>query len=239
MQESGDFELDGVTFPAAEIALEFLDPADEGEDGGAMFPTGQLVDELDVPGLGRVRATLINAGVPMVFVEAAALGYDGTELQGAITEDKVALAKLEAIRAQGAVRMGLVADAAAAAKRPLTPKVAFVAPPRDYVSSSGKPGKAADIDLLARAMSMGKLHHAMMGTASVAIATAGCVPGTLVNLAAGGGEREAVRFGHPSGTLRVGSKAQQVNGQWTVTKAIMSRSARVLMEGRVHVPFAG
>ena len=236
VQESGDFELDGVTFPAAEIALEFLDPADEGEDGGAMFPTGQLVDELEVPGLGRVRATLINAGVPMVFVEAATLGYDGTELQPAINEDKAALARLEAIRAAGAVRMGLIDDVAQAAARPLTPKVAFVAPPKDYVASSGKPVAAADIALLARAISMGKLHHAMMGTASVAIATAAAVPGTLVNAAAGGGTRDVVRFGHPSGTLRVGADVRQVDGQWVATKAVMSRSARVLMEGAVRVP---
>ena len=236
VRESGDFELDGVTFPAAEIALEFLDPADEGEDGGAMFPTGQLVDELEVPGLGRVRATLINAGVPMVFVEAATLGYDGTELQPAINEDKAALARLEAIRAAGAVRMGLIDDVAQAAARPLTPKVAFVAPPKDYVASSGKPVAAADIALLARAISMGKLHHAMMGTASVAIATAAAVPGTLVNAAAGGGTRDVVRFGHPSGTLRVGADVRQVDGQWVATKAVMSRSARVLMEGEVRVP---
>ncbi len=236
VQETGDFELDGVTFPAAEIALEFLDPADEGEDGGAMFPTGNFVDELDIPGVGTFKATLINAGVPVVFVDAVALGYDGTELQPAINEDKAALAKLEAIRAAGAVRIGLISDASQAAARPLTPKVAFVAPSKDYVSSSGKHVRAADIDLLARAISMGKLHHAMMGTASVAIATAAAVPGTLVNIAAGGGTREAVRFGHPSGTLRVGADVKQVDGQWVATKAVMSRSARVLMEGFVRVP---
>ncbi|TDK25098.1 2-methylaconitate cis-trans isomerase PrpF [Luteimonas aestuarii] len=237
VQETGDFELDGVTFPAAEVQLEFIDPADDGEgEGGAMFPTGNLVDELDVPGVGTFKATLINAGVPVVFVDATALGYDGTELQGAINEDANALGTLEAIRAHGAVRMGLVADVAAAAKRPLTPKVAFVAPPKDYVSSSGKPVAAANIDLLARAMSMGKLHHAMMGTASVAIATAAAVPGTLVNAAAGGGTREVLVFGHPSGTLRVGADVAQVDGKWAVTKAVMSRSARVLMEGAVRVP---
>jgi len=238
VQETGDFELDGVTFPAAEIQLEFLDPADEGEGdaGGAMFPTGNLVDMLEVPGAGSFNVTLINAGVPTVFVEAAVLGYDGTELQDAINEDKAALAKLEAIRAHGAVRMGLIDDVSQAAKRPLTPKVAFVAPPKDYVSSSGKPVRAADVDLLARAISMGKLHHAMMGTASVAIAAAAAVPGTLVNKAAGGGTRDVVVFGHPSGTLRVGAEATQVQGAWTVAKAIMSRSARVLMEGKVRVP---
>ncbi|AWV08535.1 2-methylaconitate cis-trans isomerase PrpF [Marilutibacter maris] len=236
VQETGDFELDGVTFPAAEIALEFLDPADEGEDGGAMFPTGHVVDELDVAGVGGFRATLINAGVPMVFLEAAALGYDGTELQPAINEDAAALARLEAIRAEAAVRMGLIADVAEAARRPLTPKIAFVAPAKDYVSSSGKPVRAADIDLLARAISMGKLHHAMMGTASVAIATAAAVPGTVVHAAAGGDNRDAVRFGHPSGTMRVGAEVKQVDGQWVATKAVMSRSARVLMEGRVRVP---
>lgn len=238
VQETGDFELDGVTFPAAEVQLEFIDPADEGEGdgGGAMFPTGHLVDDLEVPGVGVFKATMINAGVPVVFVEAAALGYDGTELQGAINEDNAALARLEAIRAHAAVRMGLVADVAAAAKRPLTPKVAFVAPPKDYLSSSGKPVHATGIDLLARAMSMGKLHHAMMGTASVAIAAAAAVPGTVVNAAAGGGTREVVVFGHPSGTLRVGAELRQVDGQWSATKAIMSRSARVLMEGAVRVP---
>jgi len=238
VQETGDFELDGVTFPAAEVQLEFIDPADEGEGegGGAMFPTGNLVDDLEVPGVGVFKATMINAGVPVVFVEAAALGYDGTELQGAINEDKAALAKLEAIRAHGAVRMGLVDDVAKAAARPLTPKVAFVASPKDYLSSSGKPVRAADIDLLARAMSMGKLHHAMMGTASVAIAAAAAVPGTVVNAAAGGGSREVVVFGHPSGTLRVGAELKQTDGQWSATRAIMSRSARVLMEGTVRVP---
>ncbi|MEG0068104.1 MAG: PrpF domain-containing protein, partial [Pseudomonas sp.] len=205
---------DGVTFPAAEIALEFLDPADEGEDGGAMFPTGNLVDELDVPGVGTFKATLINAGVPTIFVNAAALGYDGSELQPAINEDKAALAKLEAIRATGAVRRGLINDVSQAAARPLTPKIAFVAPSKDYVSSSGKQIHAADIDLLARAISMGKLHHAMMGTASVAIASAAAVPGTLVNAAAAGGTRDVVRFGHPSGTLRVGADVKQIDGQW-------------------------
>lgn len=238
VQETGDFELDGVTFPAAEVQLEFIDPADEGDGdgGGAMFPTGNLVDDLEVPGMGVFKATMINAGVPMVFVDAAALGYDGTELQGAINEDKAALAKLEAIRTHGAIRMGLVDSVEAAAKRPLTPKVAFIAPPKDYVSSSGKPVKAGDIDLLARAMSMGKLHHAMMGTASVAIATAAAVPGTVVNVAAGGGTREVLVFGHPSGTLRVGADVKQVDGRWVVTKAVMSRSARVLMEGTVRIP---
>jgi len=236
VQETGDFELDGVTFPAAEIALEFLDPADEGEDGGAMFPTGNLIDDLEVANVGTFKATLINAGVPMVFVEASALGRDGTELQAAINEDPALLATLEAIRAAGAVRMGLIRDVAEAARRPLTPKVAFVAPSKDYVSSSGKHVRATDIDLLARAISMGKLHHAMMGTASVAIATAAAVPGTLVNAAAGGGTRGVVRFGHPSGTLRVGADVKHVDGQWIATRAVMSRSARVLMEGAVRVP---
>jgi len=239
VQETGDFELDGVTFPAAEVALEFLDPADEGAEGGAMFPTGNVVDTLEVPGIGSFRATMINAGIPTIFLDAAALGYTGTELQDAINGDPAALAKFETIRAHGALRMGLIQHVDEAAKRQHTPKVAFVAPPRDYTASSGKPVAAGDIDLLVRAMSMGKLHHAMMGTAAVAIGTAAAVPGTLVNLAAGGGERAAVRFGHPSGTLRVGAQARQVDGHWTVTKAVMSRSARVLMEGWVRVPGDG
>ncbi len=236
VQETGGFELDGVTFPAAEIPLEFIDPADEGEDGGAMFPTGNLIDDLDVPGVGTFRATLINAGIPTIFLDAAALGYTGTELQGAINGDAQALARFEAIRAHGAVRMGLIERVEQAATRQHTPKIAFVAPPADYMASSGKRIAAADIDLLARALSMGKLHHAMMGTAAVAIGTAASIPGTLVNQAAGGGARETVRFGHPSGTLRVGAEVREVNGQWTVTKAIMSRSARILMEGWVRVP---
>ena len=236
VQETGDFELDGVTFPAAEIQLEFLDPADEGEDGGAMFPTGNLVDDLEVPIVGTFKATMINAGIPTIFVNAADIGYTGTELQEAINGDAKALERFETIRAYGAVKMGLIKDISEAAKRQHTPKIAFVAPPADYTSSSGKVVKASDIDLLVRALSMGKLHHAMMGTAAVAIGTAAAVPGTLVNIAAGGGEKSTVRFGHPSGTLRVGAEAKQVDGQWTVTKAIMSRSARTLMSGWVHVP---
>jgi probable AcnD-accessory protein PrpF len=237
VQETGDFELDGVTFPAAEVALEFLDPAAEEEGaGGAMFPTGNLVDDLEVPGVGTLKVTLINAGIPTIFVDAEAIGYRGTELQDAINSDPQALAKFEAIRAHGALRMGLIKHLEESATRQHTPKVAFVAKPADYVASSGKHIGAGDVDLLVRAMSMGKLHHAMMGTAAVAIGTAAAISGTLVNLAAGGGAREAVRFGHPSGTLRVGAQAQQVDGEWRVAKAIMSRSARVLMEGWVRVP---
>ncbi|MEZ1316845.1 2-methylaconitate cis-trans isomerase PrpF [Pseudomonas fluorescens] len=237
VQETGDFELDGVTFPAAEVQVEFLDPAAEEEGGGgSMFPTGNLVDDLEVPGVGTFKATLINAGIPTIFVNAADIGYTGTELQGAINGDSKALQMFETIRAYGAVRMGLIDNVDEAAKRQHTPKVAFVARPADYVASSGKAVAAADVDLLVRALSMGKLHHAMMGTAAVAIGTAAAISGTLVNLAAGGIERNAVRFGHPSGTLRVGAEASQVNGEWTVKKAIMSRSARVLMEGFVRVP---
>ena len=234
VQETGDFELDGVTFPAAEIVLEFIDPADDGE--GALFPTGNLVDDLDVPGVGTLKVTMINAGIPTIFINAADVGCTGSELQPAINDDAARLAMFEAIRAHGAVRMGLIGDVSQAATRQHTPKVAFVAPPAAYISSAGKQVNASDIDVCVRAMSMGKLHHAMMGTASVAIATAAAIPGTLVNLAAGGGQRDAVCFGHPSGTLRVGAAATQVDGQWQVTKAVMSRSARVLMEGAVRVP---
>ncbi|GBG03722.1 putative methylaconitate Delta-isomerase PrpF [Azospira sp. I13] len=242
VQETGDFELDGVTFPAAEIVLEFMDPADEGEGdgGGSMFPTGNLVDDLDVPESlvagGKLKVTLINAGIPTIFVNAADIGYRGTELQDVINGDAKALAGFETLRAIGALKMGLIKKIEDAAKRQHTPKIAFVSSPIDYVSSSGKTIKAGDVDLLVRALSMGKLHHAMMGTAAVAIGTAAAVPGTLVNLAAGGGERQSVRFGHPSGTLRVGAEARLVDGQWTVTKAVMSRSARILMEGWVRVP---
>ncbi len=237
VQETGDFELDGVTFPAAEVQLEFMDPAaDEEGAGGSMFPTGNLVDDLDVPGVGTLKVTMINAGIPTIFVNAAEIGYTGTELQDDINGDAKALAMFETIRAHGALRMGLIKHLDEAAKRQHTPKVAFVAKPADYVSSSGKAVASHEVDLLVRALSMGKLHHAMMGTAAVAIGTAAAIPGTLVNLAAGGGNLDAVRFGHPSGTLRVGAQANQVAGQWIVTKAIMSRSARVLMEGCIRVP---
>ena len=237
VQETGDFELDGVTFPAAQVQLEFLDPAaDEEGAGGSMFPTGNLVDDLEVPGVGTFKATMINAGIPTIFVNARDIGYTGSELQDAVNSDPKALSLFEAIRAYGAVRMGLISTIEEAATRQHTPKVAFVATPADYLSSSGKRVRREDTDLLVRAMSMGKLHHAMMGTAAVAIGTAAAIPGTLVNLAAGGGERNAVRFGHPSGTLRVGAEAVLVDGEWQVKKAIMSRSARVLMEGWVRVP---
>ena len=238
VQEIGDFELDGVTFPAAEIVLEFMDPADEGDsDGpGDMFPTGHVVDTLDVPGIGSLQATMITAGIPTVFVNAADIGYQGNELQEAINSDATALARFEQIRTAGALAMGLIKDPSEMATRQHTPKVAFVSPASAFTSSSGKAIDAADMDLQVRALSMGKLHHAMMGTASVAIATAASVPGTLVNLAAGGHVNDAVTFGHPSGTLRVGAQVEQVNGQWIVRKAIMSRSARILMQGQIFVP---
>lgn len=237
VQETGDFELDGVTFPAAEVQLEFMDPAAEEEGaGGSMFPTGNLIDDLEVPGVGTLKATMINAGIPTIFVDAAAVGCTGTELQEDINGDPDKLAMFEKIRAYGALRMGLIKNLDEAAKRQHTPKVAFVAKPADYVSSSGKAVAASDINVLVRALSMGKLHHAMMGTVAVSISAAAAIPGTTVNLAAGGGKRDAVRFGHPSGSLRVGAEAALVDGEWKVTKAIMSRSARVLMEGWVRVP---
>ena len=236
VQETGDFELDGVTFPAAEIVLEFLDPSDDGEEGGSMFPTGSLVDNLEVPGIGTFKATMINAGIPTIFVNAEDIGYQGTELREDINSDPAQLVRFEAIRVAGALRMGLIKTPEEALTRQHTPKIAFVSPPKTYTAASGKTIEAGEVDLLVRALSMGKLHHAMMGTCAVAIGTAAAVPGTLVSLAAGGGEREAVRFGHPSGTLRVGAQTVQVDGQWTVTKAMMSRSARILMEGWVRVP---
>lgn len=236
VQETGDFELDGVTFPAAEVQIEFLDPADDGEDGSAMFPTGNVVDTFNVPNIGTFQATFINAGIPTIFLNAEEIGYAGTELQDVINGNAEILARFETIRAYGAKQMGLIEDISEAEKRQHTPKIAFVAKPKAYISSSGKQIQTEDVDLLVRALSMGKLHHAMMGTAAVAIGTAAAIPGTLVNLAAGGGVREAVRFGHPSGTLRVGAQAVQESGQWQVKKAVMSRSARVLMEGWVRIP---
>ena len=234
VQETGGFELDGVTFPAAEVLLEFMDPADSGD--GAMFPTGELIDTLDVPGLGSLEATLINAGIPTIFLRAEALGLTGLELQDDINNDADRLTQFETIRAIGAMKMGLITDLAEAETRQHTPKIAFLTHASDYVSSSGKAVSAEDIDIAVRALSMGKLHHAMMGTAAVAIGAAAAVPGTIVNEAAGGGERAFVRFGHPSGTLRVGAKAEKTASGWIATKASMSRSARVLMEGFVRIP---
>ncbi|MBE4001796.1 2-methylaconitate cis-trans isomerase PrpF [Vibrio parahaemolyticus] len=233
VQETGEFELDGVTFPAAEIQVDFVDPAD-GE--GSMFPTGNLVDDLVVPDVGTFNATFINAGIPTIFIDAESIGYQGTELQDDINNDDAALAMFESIRAHGALKMGLISELEEAQTRQHTPKIAFVSKPKNYQSSSGKAVNESEIDVLVRALSMGKLHHAMMGTAAVAIASAACVPGTLVNLAAGGGEKESVTFGHPSGTLKVGAKAKQTEQGWVVQKAIMSRSARILMEGFVRVP---
>lgn len=233
VQETGEFELDGVTFPAAEIQVDFVDPSD-GE--GSMFPTGNLVDDLVVPDVGTFNATFINAGIPTIFIDAESIGYQGTELQDDINNDDAALAMFESIRAHGALKMGLISDLEEAQTRQHTPKIAFVSKPKSYLSSSGKAVNDTDIDVLVRALSMGKLHHAMMGTAAVAIASAACVPGTLVNLAAGGGEKESVTFGHPSGTLKVGAQAKQAEQGWVVHKAIMSRSARILMEGFVRVP---
>jgi probable AcnD-accessory protein PrpF len=233
VQETGDFELDGVTFPAAEVKVDFVAPVDPSE---AMFPTGNLVDDLVVPDIGTFKVSMITAGIPTIFLNADEIGYTGTELQEAINGDEKALARFETIRAYGAVKMGLISDISEAASRQHTPKVAFVSPAQAYTSSSGKDIAASDIDLHVRALSMGKLHHAMMGTAAVAIGTAAAIPGTLVNLAAGGGERNEVTFGHPSGTLKVGAQAECIDGNWTVKKVSMSRSARVLMEGWVRVP---
>ena len=233
VQETGVFELDGVTFPAAEIQVDFLDPAD---GDGSMFPTGNLVDDLEVPEVGTFNATMINAGIPTIFIDAEALGYIGTELQDDINSDEEALAKFERIRAQGALKMGLISRLEEAETRQHTPKVAFVSKPQQYLTSSGKTVTTNQADVLVRALSMGKLHHAMMGTAAVAIASAACVPGTLVNLAAGGGSKEAVTFGHPSGTLKVGAQATKAEHGWVVEKVMMSRSARILMEGFVRVP---
>ena len=233
VQECGDYEIDGVAFPAAEIKLEFVAPVDPSE---ALFPTGNLIDDLEVPGVGTFKATMISAGIPTIFLNADALGYKGTELQGDINSDKAALEKFETIRAYGAIKMGLIKELDEAKTRAHTPKIAFVSPPQSYTASSGKVIGLNDIDLNVRALSMGQLHHAMMGTASVAIGCAACVPGTLVNLACGGGEKDAVTFGHPSGVLKVGATILNQNGKFIVESASMSRSARVIMDGYVYVP---
>ncbi|WP_419771394.1 MAG: 2-methylaconitate cis-trans isomerase PrpF [Candidatus Marinarcus sp.] len=233
VKEMGDYYIDGVAFPAEEIVLEFAEPVDPSEE---LFPTGNLVDDLEVPGIGTFKATMITAGIPTCFVNAQDIGYKGTELQADINSDADALARFETIRSYAALKMGLISDLKEAETRQHTPKIAFVAPKSDFTTSSGKEVKADEIDLHVRALSMQKLHHAMMGTASVAIGVAACIPGTLVNIAAGGGEKSAVEFGHPSGTLKVGAVIKNENGKIVVDKATMSRSARIIMEGNVHVP---
>jgi len=237
VQEEGDFELDGVTFAAAEIPLEFLDLADADDAGGPMFPTGSTLDRLDVPGIGALEVTLINAGNPTIFVEAASIGLAGTELQPEVNTQAALLARAETIRAHGAVAMRLADSVAdATANRPHTPKLAFVARPASYTASDGKHVEAANIDLLARIFSMGQLHHAMTGTGAVAIAAAAAVPGTCVHRLCAGARGGRIRFGHPSGTLSVGAEVSSDAGRWIVTKAALSRSARRLMEGWVLVP---
>ncbi|WP_201523522.1 2-methylaconitate cis-trans isomerase PrpF [Aliarcobacter butzleri] len=233
VKEMGDYYIDGVAFPAEEILLEFAEPVDPSEE---LFPTGNLVDDLEVPGIGTFKATMITAGIPTIFLNAADIGYKGTELQADINSDAEALARFEKIRSYGALKMGLISDLKEAETRQHTPKIAFVAPKSDFITSSGKEVKADEIDLHVRALSMQKLHHAMMGTASVAIGVAACIEGTLVNLAAGGGEKTAVEFGHPSGTLKVGAVIKKENGKYVVDKATMSRSARIIMKGEVYAP---
>ncbi|MEI7432501.1 MAG: PrpF domain-containing protein, partial [Betaproteobacteria bacterium] len=235
VQEEGDFELDGVTFPAAEIRLEFLDPGAD-DQGGAMLPSGNVCDWLDVPGIGRLEVSLVNAGLPTIFVAAESLGFKGTELQPEINPFPEILARIETIRTHGAVAMGLAGTPQEAAGRAHTPKLCFVAASQDYLASDGRPVRASEIDLLARVFSMGPLHHAMTGTGAVAIAAATAMPGTIPNRLARKNTDGRVRFGHPSGTLSVGAQAAQVNGQWVVSKAMMSRTARRLMEGWVRVP---
>ncbi|MCT7444318.1 2-methylaconitate cis-trans isomerase PrpF [Aliarcobacter cryaerophilus] len=233
VKEMGDYYIDGVAFPAQEILLEFAEPVDPSEE---LFPTGNLVDDLEVPGIGTFKATMITAGIPTIFLNASDIGYKGTELQADINSDAEALARFEKIRSYGALKMGLISDLKEAETRQHTPKIAFVAPKSDFTTSSGKEVKAHEIDLHVRALSMQKLHHAMMGTASVAIGVAACIEGTLVNLAAGGGEKTAVEFGHPSGTLKVGAVIKKENGKYIVDKATMSRSARIIMKGEVYAP---
>ena len=233
VKEMGDYYIDGVAFPAQESLLEFAEPVDPSEE---LFPTGNLVDDLEVPGIGTFKATMITAGIPTIFLNAADIGYKGTELQADINSDAQALARFEKIRSYGALKMGLISDLKEAETRQHTPKIAFVAPKSDFITSSGKEVKAHEIDLHVRALSMQKLHHAMMGTASVAIGVAACIEGTLVNIAAGGGEKTAVEFGHPSGTLKVGAVIKKENGKYIVDKATMSRSARIIMKGEVYAP---
>jgi len=238
--EEGDFELDGVTFPAAEIALEFLDPAaGERDDAahGAMFPTGAFVETIDVPGVGAIEATLITAGLSTIYVDAASLGLVGTELQGAVNCDPDLLARVEAIRSHASVLFGLTKTAAeSTATRPHTPKLAFVAPPASYTAADGRPVDAGSIDLVARVFSMGQLHHAMTGTGAISLAAASAIPGNLVSRLGRPGGDGKIRIGHPSGRLIVGAVAVERDGSWTVTKALMSRSARRLMQGCVFVP---
>ena len=240
--EAGDFMLDGVAFASAAIELEFLDPGG-GKAGaaGPLLPTGRAVDVLTAPDGARVEATLINAGNPTVFVDAQAIGLTGLEMQHEVNANPALLDRLEALRAQAAVVMGLARSAGEATRdRPATPKLCFVAPPADYRAADGRRVSAADIDLLARILSMGRLHHAMTGTGGVAIAAAASIPGTLVQrLLPAAPPDGRVRFGHPSGSLSVAARASRSDdGRWRIDKVSMTRSARRLMQGSVFVPWA-
>jgi probable AcnD-accessory protein PrpF len=235
--EDGDFELDGVTFPAAEILVEFLEPERQPE-GHGMFPTGNAMDVLEVPGLGEVEATMIIAGNPTVFVDSAQIGLRGDEMQTGVNKDFSLLAKLEAVRAHAAVRMGLAETVEEATVRRLhTPKLCFVSLPLEYRASSGKIVEPGMIDLNARIVSMGKLHHAMTGTGAIALGVAAAIPGTVIHRLLGM-TMNRVRFGHPSGVMMVGAAVEHRDGTWVLMKAVMSRSARRLMEGNVFVPVA-
>jgi len=237
--EEGTFHLDGVPTPGAEIVVDFVDPG--GSLTGALLPTGNVVDVLDVADVGRVRATLLDAATAMVFVHAADLGLTGTEQRQQVDADAALLARVEAIRAAGAVAMGLAATVEeATANRPGTPKIAFVSPPRAHVAAGGATIATDEIDFVARCFSMGTMHHAFVATGAVAAAVAAVLPGTVVNEVAPLGSRGSatVRFAHASGVVRIGAAVEQRNGTSTASTVRVSRTARRIMHGEVFVPDA-
>jgi len=237
--EEGAYVIDGVPFPSAEIALDFYDPG--GSVTGKLLPTGNAVDELDVPAVGVLRVTLLDAATITVFVRANDVGLVGTELRPQVDGDVALLAKLESIRAAAAVRLGLAANAQEATRRrPGTPKLALVAAPARYRTAGGIDIEAEQVDFVARMISMGTLHHAFPGTGAICAAVAAAIPGTVVNEVAcvAPGREHSITFGHTSGTIRIGVTLAERDAIWHAEKARVSRSARRIMQGEVCIPAA-
>jgi 2-methylaconitate cis-trans-isomerase PrpF len=233
----GDFALDGVPGTGARIALDFLDPG--GAVTGRLLPTGQAQETLDVPGLGTVAASLVDATNPMVFVRAKDLGLDGTERPEILDARPGLPARLEAIRAAAAVRMGLARTPEDAGRTsPAVPKIAVVAPPTGYHTLTGATVEPDAVDLVARVVSMGKVHRAFALTGAMCLAVAARIAGTVAHEAAAlAGAAGDVRIGHPSGILPVAaSVARGPDGAPVAQTVTVYRTARRLMEGFVLVP---
>jgi 2-methylaconitate cis-trans-isomerase PrpF len=236
-QAEGEHSIDGVPGAGALILLEFLNPG--GSMTGRLLPTGHPTDALDVPGVGGVTVSLIDAANPVVFIRPSDLGLTGLETAERVDGDPALLSRIEAVRAHAAVRMGLAPNAAeASAKSPGVPKIAFVTSPQEYIAADGRVVAPAGIEVVGRIMTMGRLHRAYALTGAICTAVAAQVEGTLVHeaaRAARSGER-SVRIGHPSGVIEIGVDVRRSDGAWIVEKVTTQRTARRLMEGAALIP---